>query len=94
VAHYLIGDLALELGDGADLVPAIVAFHVSVVVLLPVKVEAVAAAFAAFKFDSHSRTLRKGKELVHRRAGLNGEPLRGSGASRRGGRVAGPFGTV
>lgn len=63
--HHFVGDLALELADGADLVSAIVALDLGVVVDLLIEVEAVAAAFAAFEFDTHSWTLRGGSELVH-----------------------------
>ena len=52
--HHFVGDLALELADGADLVSAIVALDLGVVVDLLIEVEAIAAAFAALEFDTHS----------------------------------------
>ena len=58
VAQHLFGDLALQLADGADLVPALVALDLGVVVGVLVEVEAVPAALAALEFDTHPTALR------------------------------------
>jgi hypothetical protein len=50
--------LALELANCADVVPAILAVHVRVVVCILINREAVAAAFTAIEFDAHQRRLR------------------------------------
>jgi hypothetical protein len=69
MAQNLFGDLALQLADGADLVPAVVAFDLGVIVGLLVEIEAISPALAALELNAHSNGTTKRRPICSAGAG-------------------------